>query len=80
MYIRLSIRVRPTTEKEFIERTKFFVFQFATSARNSSHRLAASVPRKVLAVVFFLIAFYFGLVDGPRFVAFLRGKSTVFIL
>ncbi len=67
-------RVRPTTEKEFIERTKFFVFQFATSATKFLTSLAASVPRKVLAVVFFLIAFYFGLVDGPRFVAFLRAN------
>ncbi len=65
-------RVRPVSQDVFIERTKVFVLQIAQSGTKFLTELAASVPRKVLAVVFFLIAFYFGLVDGPRFVNFLR--------
>jgi predicted PurR-regulated permease PerM len=65
-------KIRPISEKDFIDRTKVFVMQLATSGTKFLTALAASVPRKVLAVVFFLISFYFGLIDGPRFVNFLR--------
>lgn len=34
--------------------------------------LAASVPRIFVSSLFFLVAFYFGLLDGPRLVGFLR--------
>ncbi|HSE40597.1 MAG TPA: AI-2E family transporter [Acidobacteriota bacterium] len=67
-------RVRPITQEEFVQRTKFFVLQLANSGTRFLTALAASVPRKVLAVVFFLISFYFGLIDGPRFVNFLRAN------
>jgi predicted PurR-regulated permease PerM len=67
-------KVRPVSQEAFIERTKFFVLQIATSGTQFLTTLAASVPRKVLAVVFFLIAFYFGLTDGPRFASFLRAN------
>lgn len=34
--------------------------------------LAASVPRIFVSSLFFLVAFYFGLLDGPRLASFLR--------
>jgi predicted PurR-regulated permease PerM len=36
--------------------------------------LAASIPRLLVAIVFFLVAFYFGLIDGPKFVDFLKAN------
>lgn len=71
VYVAIN-KVYPITGSEFTETTRSVIYRLADSGKKFLGNLAASTPRKVLAVVFFLIAFYFGLIDGPRFVAFLR--------
>jgi predicted PurR-regulated permease PerM len=65
-------KIYPMTPAEYTEKTRSVIYHLGDSGKRFLTILAASTPRKVMAVVFFLISFYFGLVDGPRFVAFLR--------
>jgi predicted PurR-regulated permease PerM len=65
-------KIYPMTPSEFAESARSMIYRLADAGKNFLTRMATSTPRKVTAVVFFLISFYFGLIDGPRFVAFLR--------
>jgi predicted PurR-regulated permease PerM len=65
-------KIHPMTTAEFAESARDVISRLADAGKIFLTHMAASTPRKVMAVVFFLISFYFGLIDGPRFVAFLR--------
>jgi len=65
-------RLYPMTPSEFAESARDMISRLADAGKIFLTHMATSTPRKVMAVVFFLISFYFGLIDGPRFVAFLR--------
>lgn len=65
-------KIYPMSTVEFAETTRSMIYRLADAGKAFLGNLAASIPRKVMAVVFCLISFYFGLIDGPRFVAFLR--------
>lgn len=68
-------RVHPMTPEEFSNSVRSGMVQLSTAGKNVLRELATSIARKVIALVFFLIAFYFGLVDGASFAKFLKDNS-----
>lgn len=65
-------KIYPMTTSEFAESAREMISRLADAGKVFLTHMATTTPRKVMAVVFVLISFYFGLIDGPRFVAFLR--------
>ena len=67
-------KVTYITQEEFAARTRAVFTEISNSGAKFLRNQAASVPRKIISIVFFLISFYFGLVDGPKFVGFWRAN------
>lgn len=65
-------KIYPMTPAEFAESARSVIYRVGDAGKIFLTHMATTTPRKVMAVVFFLISFYFGLIDGSRFVAFLR--------
>jgi predicted PurR-regulated permease PerM len=68
-------RIHPISREEFDERAHTYINNASESGKQILRNIAGSIPRKITAMIFFLIAFYFGLLDGPRLVSFIRDNS-----
>jgi predicted PurR-regulated permease PerM len=67
--------IYPLSPEEFDQRARSLLASAAAGGKDAVRTIAGSIPRAVTSLVFFLIAFYFGLVDGPRFVGFMEENS-----
>jgi predicted PurR-regulated permease PerM len=74
IYLAVS-KLYPVTAEEYLSTLKSFLKQAGAVGAGVLGRIAAGVPGKLLSLIFFLIAFYFGLVDGPRLADFARKSS-----
>jgi predicted PurR-regulated permease PerM len=68
-------RLDPMSREQFDEKVNSAIVSLTNAAKTSFRIFAGSLPRAITSLIFFLIAFYFGLLDGPRFVSFLRENS-----
>ena len=67
--------VFPIPKDKFDEQARTMLAQIGESGKNLGRSILSSVPRAVTSLIFFLIAFYFGLVDGSRLVKFIQENS-----
>jgi predicted PurR-regulated permease PerM len=68
-------KIYPMPQDQFEERARGIMAGLGESTRDLVSRSLGSVARVVTSVVFFMIALYFGLVDGPRLVRFIKENS-----
>ena len=62
----------PVSRENFTRYARSATANIGAYGANFLAALAASIPRIAVSIVFFLVAFYFGLLDGPRLVRFLH--------
>ncbi len=67
--------VFPIPQDKFEQQVRGLMAQLAKTGKNLVRGILTRIPRAATSLVFFLIAFYFGLVDGPRLVNFLQDNS-----
>jgi predicted PurR-regulated permease PerM len=67
--------VFPIPQDKFEQQARGTLARLSESGKNLVGSILGSVPRAVTSLIFFLIAFYFGLVDGPRLVTFIQENS-----
>jgi predicted PurR-regulated permease PerM len=65
----------PIPRDKFDQQARTMLAQIGESGKNLVAGILRSVPRAVTSLIFFLIAFYFGLVDGSRLVKFIQDNS-----
>jgi predicted PurR-regulated permease PerM len=65
----------PIPRDKFEQQARKMLAQVGESGKNLVTGILRSVPRAVTSLIFFLIAFYFGLVDGSRLVKFIQDNS-----
>jgi predicted PurR-regulated permease PerM len=65
----------PIPKDKFDQQARVMLVQIAESGKNLGRGILSSVPRALTSLIFFLIAFYFGLVDGSRLVKFIQENS-----
>lgn len=65
----------PVPRDKFEQQARTLLKQIGESGKNLVTGILRSVPRAVTSLIFFLIAFYFGLVDGSLLVKFIQENS-----
>jgi predicted PurR-regulated permease PerM len=68
-------KIYPLSKEQFEEIFRENLKNAGEAGKNAVRAIATSIPRKLTAMIFFLISFYFGLLDGPRLVAFIEENS-----
>jgi Predicted permease len=68
-------KIYPISRETFEEGVHTNLASAVEAGKNAIRTIAGSIPRKLTALIFFLISFYFGLLDGPRLVAFIQENS-----
>jgi predicted PurR-regulated permease PerM len=67
--------VFPIPQDKFDQQASALLKQIGESGKNLGRSILSSVPRAATSLIFFLIAFYFGLVDGSLLVKFIQDNS-----
>jgi predicted PurR-regulated permease PerM len=67
--------VFPIPHDKFDEQARNMLTQIREAGKNLGRSILSSIPRAATSLIFFLIAFYFGLVDGSRLVKFIQENS-----
>ena len=60
------------SEETFLNRSREILVSILSVATTITGDIVKSVPGTIVSITFFLLAFYFGLTDGPRLVGFLH--------
>ena len=68
-------RIYPMPREKFQQQARIALERLSEAAKTLASGALATIPRAATSLVFFLIAFYFGLVDGPRLAKFIRDNS-----
>lgn len=64
--------IHPVSQESFVGFLKMAFAKTGVAGNAILAGLATSIPKIFVTILLFLVAFYFGLIDGPRFVRFLR--------
>ena len=68
-------KIYPMSKEQYEQQARAAVAGLANWAKNLASGLLGSAARVATSLVFFMIALYFGLVDGPRLVKFIKENS-----